>query len=79
MHGWRLPLGKICLSFKTMKNIKIADSVLAMNSSHHEQLRLRLFFTKKKLRYHSESKIRSHHGWLTETKLFLLCLSLFLY
>ena len=24
--------GKICLSFKTMKNIKIADIVLTMNS-----------------------------------------------
>ena len=32
MHGWRLPPGKICLSFKTMKNIKIADPVLTINS-----------------------------------------------
>ena len=32
MHGWRLPAWKTCLSFKTMKNIKIADPVLNMNS-----------------------------------------------
>ena len=34
MHGWRLPLGKIYLPFKTMKNKKIADVVLSMNSSY---------------------------------------------
>ena len=27
MHGWRLPPRKIYFSFKTMKNIKIADPV----------------------------------------------------
>ena len=32
MHGWRLPPGKIYLSFKTMNDIKIADPVLTMNS-----------------------------------------------
>ena len=32
MHGWGLPPGKICLSFKAMKNIKIEDSVLTINS-----------------------------------------------
>ena len=32
MYDWRLPPGKICLSFKTMKNIKIADPVFTTNS-----------------------------------------------
>ena len=32
MHGWRLPPGKNCLYFKTMKNIEIEDPGL---SSHH--------------------------------------------
>ena len=34
MHGWRLPPGKISLPFKAMKNAKIADLVLSMNSSN---------------------------------------------
>ena len=32
MHDWRLPPGKICLSFKKVKNAKIADPVLTMDS-----------------------------------------------
>ena len=32
MYDWRLPPEKIYLSFKTMKNIKIADPVFTMNS-----------------------------------------------
>ena len=32
MHDWSLPTGKIFFSFKTMKNIKIADPVVIMNS-----------------------------------------------
>ena len=32
MHDWSLPTGKISFSFKTMKNIKIADPVVIMNS-----------------------------------------------
>ena len=32
MHGWRLPPMETYLSFKTMKNIKIADPVLTLNS-----------------------------------------------
>ena len=36
MHGWRFPPGKICLSFKTMKNIKIADPVLTMTSFYNQ-------------------------------------------
>ena len=32
MHGWRLPPGTISLPSKSIKNIKIADPVFAMNS-----------------------------------------------
>ena len=32
MHGWGLLPEKICLSLKTMKNIKIAGPVLTMDS-----------------------------------------------
>ena len=35
MYGWRFPPGKICLSFKTMKNIKFTGPVLTMNSFYH--------------------------------------------
>ena len=52
MHGWRLPPGKICLFFKTLKNFKIADPVLTMNSFYDKDNILQ-----KKLRYYSESKI----------------------
>ena len=32
MYDWSLPPGKISLSFKTMKKIKIPDPVVTMNS-----------------------------------------------
>ena len=36
-HAWlEIPLGKISLPFKTMKNIKIADLVLSMNNSYEK-------------------------------------------
>ena len=56
MHGWGLLPEKICLSFKTMRNIKIAGPVLTMDSFYDYDDILQ----KKKLRYHSESKIRRH-------------------
>ena len=36
MHGRRLPTGKISLPFKMIKNIKIADPVLTMNSFYDQ-------------------------------------------
>ena len=50
------PPGKIYLSFKTKKNIKIADPIITINSFFD----LDNILQKKKLRYHSESKIRRH-------------------
>ena len=44
MHGWRLPPGKTCLSFKTMKDIKIADPNITRNS-----FTTKMIFYKKKL------------------------------
>ena len=52
MHGWRLSPGKICLPFKTMKNIKIGDPVLTMDSFYDQDHILQ----KKRLRYHSLRK-----------------------
>ena len=40
MHGWRLPTGKICLCFKTMKNFIFADPLLTMNSYTTQKVRL---------------------------------------
>ena len=56
MHDWSLPTGKISFSFKTMKNIKIADPVVIMNSFYDKDDILQ----KKKLSYHSDSKIQRH-------------------
>ena len=50
------PPGKICLSFRTMKNIKIVDPVLTINSFYD----LGDILQKKKLSYHSRCKIRKH-------------------
>ena len=55
MHGWRLPPGKIYLPFKTMKNTKIADLFLSMNSSYDLDDLL-----PKKLKYYRERKIWRH-------------------
>ena len=80
-HAWLdIPLGKISLPFKTMKNIKIADLVLSMNNSYEKDDLLQ----KNNIKYYSESKIRRHFCPSTmagypETKRFLFCLSLFLY
>ena len=52
MHGWRLHPEKFCLPFKTMKNTKIADPDLKMNSFYDED-----DISQQKLRCHSESKI----------------------
>ena len=35
MHGQRSPLGNICLSFKTMKNTKIVDQDVTINSFYN--------------------------------------------
>ena len=36
-HAWlELPFGKICLSFKIMKNVKIVDPVLTINSFYDQ-------------------------------------------
>ena len=43
MHDKRLTTGKICFSFKTMKNIKIADPVLTINSFYDKMI----FYKKK--------------------------------
>lgn len=62
MHGWRLPPVKISMLFKTMKNTTIADPALTLNSFYDQDDTL----PKKKLKYHSETKIW-RHGWLSET------------
>ena len=51
MHGWSLFIGKISLSFKTMKNTKIVDSVLTVNSCG--QIR---YVTKKNFKIPKEVK-----------------------
>ena len=35
-HAWENTPGKICLCFKPMKDIKIADPVLSINSIYDE-------------------------------------------
>ena len=60
MHDWRLPPGKILLSFKTMKNIKTAD-VLKMNSFTAKVI----FYKKKRLRYHPKGKIHKNFSSAT--------------
>ena len=79
MHGWRLPPGKIYLPFKTMKNTKIADLFLSMNSSYDlddlSPKKIKILQRKEDL----EAFLSSLHGWLPETKWFLFCLPLFFY
>ena len=62
MHGWRLPPRKIYLSFKTMKNIEIADPVLTMIGFKTKVI----FYTKRNedtlSKYDSEAFLSSHHG-----------------
>ena len=58
MHGWRLLPGKIYLPFKTVKNAKIADLILSINSSNMTKM---IFCKiKNKMKYHSDSKIWRH-------------------
>ena len=54
MHGWRLSTGKICLPFKTMKNIKIGDPVLTMDSFYDQDDILQ----KKKVKIPLSQKVR---------------------
>ena len=42
MHDWRLPLWKTCSSFKTMKNIKVAQPVLNMNSFYDYKKKVKI-------------------------------------
>ena len=75
MRGWILPPGKIYLSFKTMKNIKIVDPVFTMNSFYDWDDILQ----KKKWKHNSGSKIRRHSspakmtGWPKLNGFFCAC------
>ena len=67
MHGWRFLPGKIYLSFKTMKNVEIADPILEI------VFMTKMIFYKETLRY-----LSSYHGWLTENKWSLVLVTSFI-
>ena len=67
MHGWRFLPGKIYLSFKTMKNVEIADPILEI------VFMTKMIFYKETLRY-----LSSYHGRLTENKWSLVLVASFI-